>query len=159
MFDKHYNSNCDNEKLDMILALISELQRANQYVSERVSRLSLDISRVENMLDNISQNSQSTISKYDIEAVKNMIRETSKEVREIKKGVVRMNQSDTDNSQIKIEDTGMNLRTKNVLRRAGYVYLKDLEGKDKKEILSIRNLGKSCFKEIVEECEAHKIII
>lgn len=158
MFDKHYNG-CDNEKLDMILNLISELQRANQYMCERVSRLSLDISMVENMIDNVSQNSQSTLSKYDIEAVKNMIRETNKEVCEIKKGIVRMNQSDADKSQIKIEDTGMNIRTKNALRRAGYVYLKDLEGRNKKEILSIRNIGKSCLKEIIEECEAHQIII
>ena len=155
MFDKHYN-NLNDEKLNTIISILAELQEQIHYICERVSKLSVDVSRVE---DKIADIPVADISKNDIEAVKNMIRETNKEVREIKKGVVRIGQAGIEKSQIKIMETGLDTRTKNVLMRAGYVYLQDLEGKKRSELLSIKNLGKSCLHEIIEECEAHQIII
>ena len=54
--------------------------------------------------------------------------------------------------EMTIEEMDLSVRTYNCLHKAGYDYVKDLNGKTYGELMKIRNLGRKSFEEIVNKC-------
>lgn len=54
--------------------------------------------------------------------------------------------------EMTIKEMDLSVRTYNCLRKAGYVYVKDLNGKTYGELMKIRNLGRKSFEEILSKC-------
>ena len=54
--------------------------------------------------------------------------------------------------EMTIEEMDLSVRTYNCLRKAGYKYAKDLEGKAYSQIIKIRNLGRCSFEELLAKC-------
>ena len=56
-----------------------------------------------------------------------------------------------------IKDAGFSVKTYNALSRSGNQYLEDLAGKNIKELIKIRNLGRTGAEEVIRVCAEHGI--
>lgn len=62
-------------------------------------------------------------------------------------------------NNITIEDLDLSVVSYNCLKRAGYNYLSDFEGKSKYDFMKIRNLRPKAMEEIIQICEKYGIKI
>lgn len=119
-------------------AKYDEFQKMREYYSKDF---------VSDYVSQLESDARNHIEYNDVKALYNLRDDINNYISKLKeKGV------DDPRHEMTIEEMDLSVRTYNCLRKAGYKYAYELNGKTYEELIKIRNLGRKSFEEIVNKC-------